>query len=96
MEHYAGIDLETRHVRDAFGTMPVKTSQTKTNIFVGFLRPEYLFDSKEIIRAGLEDHFRGKLLGVPMGCDVCCTNHADTQCVMRRQRGRARHGPRHC
>ena len=39
--------------------------------------PEYLFDGKEIIRAGLEDHFCGKLLGLPMGCDVCYTNHAE-------------------
>lgn len=47
------------------------------NTVVGFIGPEYLFNSKEIIRAGLEDHFCGKLLGVPMGCDVCYTNHAD-------------------
>jgi len=46
------------------------------NTVVGFIGPEYLFDGKEIIRAGLEDHFCGKLLGVPMGCDVCYTNHA--------------------
>lgn len=48
-----------------------------TNTVVGFIGPEYLFDGKEIIRAGLEDHFCGKLLGVPMGCDVCYTNHAE-------------------
>jgi len=47
------------------------------NTVVGFIGPEYLFDGKEIIRAGLEDHFCGKLLGVPMGCDVCYTNHAE-------------------
>lgn len=47
------------------------------NTVVGFIGPEYLFDGKEIIRAGLEDHFCGKLLGVPMGCDVCYTNQAD-------------------
>lgn len=47
-----------------------------TNTVVGFIGPEYLYDGKEIIRAGLEDHFCGKLLGVPMGCDVCYTNHA--------------------
>ncbi|KZX81763.1 ethanolamine ammonia-lyase [Oleiphilus sp. HI0009] len=47
------------------------------NTVVGFIGPEYLYDGKEIIRAGLEDHFCGKLLGVPMGCDVCYTNHAD-------------------
>lgn len=47
------------------------------NTVVGFIGPEYLFNGKEIIRAGLEDHFCGKLLGLPMGVDVCYTNHAD-------------------
>jgi ethanolamine ammonia-lyase large subunit len=47
------------------------------NTVVGFIGPEYLFDGKQITRAGLEDHFCGKLLGVPMGVDVCYTNHAD-------------------
>ena len=47
------------------------------NTVVGFIGPEYLYNGKEIIRAGLEDHFCGKLLGVPMGCDVCYTNHAE-------------------
>ena len=47
------------------------------NSVVGFIGPEYLFDGKEIIRAGLEDHFCGKLLGLPMGVDVCYTNHAE-------------------
>lgn len=47
------------------------------NTVVGFIGPEYLYDGKEIIRAGLEDHFCGKLLGVPMGCDICYTNHAE-------------------
>jgi ethanolamine ammonia-lyase large subunit len=47
------------------------------NTVVGFIGPEYLFDGKQIIRAGLEDHFCAKLLGVPMGCDVCYTNHAE-------------------
>ena len=46
------------------------------NTVVGFIGPEYLYDGKQIIRAGLEDHFCGKLLGLPMGCDVCYTNHA--------------------
>ena len=46
------------------------------NTVVGFIGPEYLFDGKQIIRAGLEDHFCGKLLGLPMGVDVCHTNHA--------------------
>ncbi|HTN11898.1 MAG TPA: ethanolamine ammonia-lyase subunit EutB [Acetobacteraceae bacterium] len=47
------------------------------NTVVGFIGPEYLHDGKQIIRAGLEDHFCGKLLGLPMGCDVCYTNHAE-------------------
>ncbi len=47
------------------------------NTVVGFIGPEYLLDGKQIIRAGLEDHFCGKLLGLPMGCDVCYTNHAE-------------------
>jgi ethanolamine ammonia-lyase large subunit len=47
------------------------------NTVVGFIGPEYLFNGKQIIRAGLEDHFCGKLLGLPMGCDVCYTNHAE-------------------
>jgi ethanolamine ammonia-lyase large subunit len=47
------------------------------NTVVGFIGPEYLFDGKQIIRAGLEDHFCAKLLGLPMGCDVCYTNHAE-------------------
>jgi len=47
------------------------------NSVVGFIGPEYLYDSKQIIRAGLEDHFCGKLLGLPMGLDVCHTNHAE-------------------
>lgn len=47
------------------------------NTVVGFIGPEYLFDGKQIIRAGLEDHFCGKLMGLPMGCDVCYTNHAE-------------------
>jgi ethanolamine ammonia-lyase large subunit len=47
------------------------------NTVVGFIGPEYLFDGKQITRAGLEDHFCGKLMGVPLGCDVCYTNHAE-------------------
>jgi len=47
------------------------------NTVVGFIGPEYLYNGKQILRAGLEDHFCGKLLGVPMGCDVCYTNHAE-------------------
>jgi ethanolamine ammonia-lyase large subunit len=48
-----------------------------SNTVVGFIGPEYLYDGKQILRAGLEDHFCGKLLGVPMGCDICYTNHAE-------------------
>lgn len=47
------------------------------NSVVGFIGPEYLYDGRQIIRAGLEDHFCGKLLGLPMGCDICYTNHAE-------------------
>jgi ethanolamine ammonia-lyase large subunit len=47
------------------------------NSVVGFIGPEYLYDGKQIVRAGLEDHFCGKLLGLPMGCDICYTNHAE-------------------
>ena len=47
------------------------------NSVVGFIGPEYLYDGKQIIRAGLEDHFCAKLLGLPMGCDVCYTHHAE-------------------
>ncbi len=48
----------------------------QVNTVVGFIGPEYLYDSVQIIRAGLEDHFMGKLTGIPMGCDACYTNHA--------------------
>ena len=47
------------------------------NTVVGFIGPEYLYDGRQITRAGLEDHFCGKLLGVPMGVDICYTNHAE-------------------
>ena len=47
------------------------------NTVVGFIGPEYLYDARQITRAGLEDHFCGKLHGIPMGCDACYTNHAD-------------------
>jgi ethanolamine ammonia-lyase large subunit len=56
-------------VARAFGPLLV-------NSVVGFIGPEYLYDERQIVRAGLEDHFMGKLLGLPMGCDVCYTNHA--------------------
>jgi ethanolamine ammonia-lyase large subunit len=48
----------------------------QVNTVVGFIGPEYLYDSVQITRAGLEDHFMGKLTGIPMGCDACYTNHA--------------------
>ncbi|QKI89489.1 ethanolamine ammonia-lyase subunit EutB [Thiomicrorhabdus xiamenensis] len=54
-----------------------KFSPLLVNTVVGFIGPEYLFDGKQITRAALEDHFCGKLLGLPMGCDVCYTNHAE-------------------
>jgi ethanolamine ammonia-lyase large subunit len=54
-----------------------KFSPLLVNSVVGFIGPEYLYDGKQIIRAGLEDHFCGKLLGLPMGCDICYTNHAE-------------------
>ncbi len=51
------------------------------NTVVGFIGPEYLYDGKQIVRAGLEDHFCGKLLGLPLGCDVCYTNHAEADSI---------------
>jgi ethanolamine ammonia-lyase large subunit len=70
-----GVDQQTCEARAyavarAFGPL-------LTNTVVGFIGPEYLYDGKQILRAGLEDHFCGKLLGLPMGCDVCYTNHAE-------------------
>ncbi|MDD5057898.1 MAG: ethanolamine ammonia-lyase subunit EutB [Sideroxydans sp.] len=70
-----GIDQQTCEAR-AYAVAR-HFSPLLTNTVVGFIGPEYLFDGKQIIRAGLEDHFCGKLLGVPMGCDVCYTNHAE-------------------
>ncbi len=69
-----GLDQQTCEAR-AYAVAR-KFEPLLVNTVVGFIGPEYLFDGKEIIRAGLEDHFCGKLLGVPMGCDVCYTNHA--------------------
>ena len=73
-EAHHGVDQQTLEVRAyavarAFAPLLVNT-------VVGFIGPEYLYDGKQIIRAGLEDHFCGKLLGLPMGVDVCYTNHA--------------------
>ncbi|MCH8497645.1 MAG: ethanolamine ammonia-lyase subunit EutB [Marinobacter sp.] len=70
-----GLDQQTCEAR-AYGVAR-KFDPLLVNTVVGFIGPEYLFDGKEIIRAGLEDHFCGKLLGLPMGCDVCYTNHAE-------------------
>jgi ethanolamine ammonia-lyase large subunit len=70
-----GMDQQTCEAR-AYAVAR-KFSPLLTNTVVGFIGPEYLYDGKQIIRAGLEDHFCGKLLGVPMGCDVCYTNHAE-------------------
>jgi ethanolamine ammonia-lyase large subunit len=69
-----GIDQLTLEAR-AYGVARV-FQPFLVNSVVGFIGPEYLYDERQIIRAGLEDHFMGKLLGLPMGCDVCYTNHA--------------------
>ncbi|WP_232733499.1 ethanolamine ammonia-lyase subunit EutB [Vibrio sp. HA2012] len=69
-----GIDQQTCEAR-AYAVAR-KFNPLLVNTVVGFIGPEYLFDGKQIIRAGLEDHFCGKLLGLPMGCDICYTNHA--------------------
>ena len=70
-----GIDQQTLEAR-AYGVAR-HFEPLLVNTVVGFIGPEYLYDGKQITRAGLEDHFCGKLLGVPMGCDVCYTNHAE-------------------
>ena len=70
-----GIDQQTVEVR-AYAVARA-LDPLIVNTVVGFIGPEYLYDGKQIIRAGLEDHFCGKLMGVPMGCDVCYTNHAE-------------------
>lgn len=70
-----GIDQQTMEAR-AYAVAR-EFSPLLVNTVVGFIGPEYLYDGKQIIRAGLEDHFCGKLLGLPMGCDVCYTNHAE-------------------
>ena len=70
-----GLDQQTAEAR-AYAVARV-FEPLLVNTVVGFIGPEYLYDGKQIIRAGLEDHFCGKLLGVPMGCDVCYTNHAE-------------------
>ena len=70
-----GVDQQTCEAR-AYAVARA-FSPLLVNTVVGFIGPEYLFDGKQIQRAGLEDHFCGKLLGLPMGCDVCYTNHAE-------------------
>jgi ethanolamine ammonia-lyase large subunit len=70
-----GVDQQTLEAR-AYGVAR-RYQPLLVNTVVGFIGPEYLYDGKQIARAGLEDHFCGKLLGLPMGCDVCYTNHAE-------------------
>ncbi len=72
---HRGVDQQTLEAR-AYGVARA-FDPLIVNTVVGFIGPEYLYDGKQIIRAGLEDHFCGKLLGVPMGVDVCYTNHAE-------------------
>lgn len=69
-----GVDQQTIEARSY--AVAREFSPLLVNSVVGFIGPEYLLDGKQIIRAGLEDHFCGKLLGLPMGCDVCYTNHS--------------------
>ncbi|MGA7623620.1 MAG: ethanolamine ammonia-lyase subunit EutB [Candidatus Acidiferrales bacterium] len=74
-EAHCGVDQLTLEAR-AYGVARV-FDPFLVNSVVGFIGPEYLYNERQIIRAGLEDHFMGKLLGLPMGCDVCYTNHTD-------------------
>lgn len=70
-----GVDQQTLEAR-AYAVARV-SKPLLVNTVVGFIGPEYLYDGRQILRAGLEDHFCGKLLGLPMGCDICYTNHAE-------------------
>jgi ethanolamine ammonia-lyase large subunit len=70
-----GVDQQTLEAR-AYAVAR-RFAPLLVNTVVGFIGPEYLYDGKQITRAGLEDHFCGKLMGVPMGVDVCYTNHAE-------------------
>ncbi|MFD2236519.1 ethanolamine ammonia-lyase subunit EutB [Aureimonas populi] len=70
-----GIDQQTLEARAYAVCRPFEP--LLVNTVVGFIGPEYLYDGKQIVRAGLEDHFCGKLMGLPLGCDVCYTNHAE-------------------
>jgi len=72
--HY-GVDQQTCEARAYAVARHFKP--LLVNTVVGFIGPEYLYNGKQILRAGLEDHFCGKLLGLPMGCDICYTNHAE-------------------
>jgi ethanolamine ammonia-lyase large subunit len=72
---YFGIDQQTLEARAYAVAREYRPHLVNT--VVGFIGPEYLYDGKQILRAGLEDHFCGKILGLPMGCDVCYTNHAE-------------------
>ena len=72
---HAGVDQQTCEAR-AYG-LARHFEPLLVNTVVGFIGPEYLYNGKQILRAGLEDHFCGKLLGLPMGCDICYTNHAE-------------------
>ena len=74
-EAHHGVDQQTLEAR-AYAVAR-EFSPLLVNSVVGFIGPEYLYDGKQILRAGLEDHFCGKLLGLPMGVDVCYTNHAE-------------------
>ncbi len=74
-EAHHGVDQLTLEAR-AYG-LARTFDPFLVNTVVGFIGPEYLYDERQITRAGLEDHFMGKLLGLPMGCDVCYTNHAE-------------------
>jgi len=72
---HEGVDQQTLEARN-YG-LARQYAPFLVNTVVGFIGPEYLFDARQITRAGLEDHFCGKLHGLPMGCDACYTNHAD-------------------
>lgn len=72
---HEGVDQQTCEAR-AYAVAR-KYHPLLVNTVVGFIGPEYLYNGKQIIRAGLEDHFCGKLMGLPMGCDICYTNHAE-------------------
>ena len=75
MNGHHGVDQQTCEARAYAVARAFKP--LLVNTVVGFIGPEYLYDGKQIIRAGLEDHFCAKLMGLPMGCDVCYTNHAE-------------------